>query len=208
MTRLVLIRHGPTGYNEQGRIQGHIDAPLSAAGRTAVGGWRLPPEIAPELTGAEWVSSPLIRARETARLLGGPSPTIEPRIIEMGWGRWEGRRLDELRADLGEAMAENEARGLDFRPAGGESPRDVQARVAPWLAAVGMAARPTLALTHKGVIRAIFALAVGWDMTDKPPTRLARAAAQLFTVAPDGRVAVERLNLALDGSDRHGAVEQ
>ncbi len=200
MTLLALIRHGPTGYNEQGRMQGRIDAPLSAAGRAAVGGWRLPPEIAPELAGADWVSSPLIRARETARLLGGPAPVIEPRIIEMDWGRWEGRRLDGLRAELGEAMAVNEARGLDFRPEGGESPRDVQARVAPWLAALGKRGRPTLALTHKGVIRAIFALAVGWDMTGKPPARLRAAAAHLFAVAPDGRVEVEHLNLPLDGA--------
>ena len=68
MTRLALIRHGPTRYNEAGRMQGRIDEPLSAAGRAAVGGWRLPSGIDPELTGADWVSSPLIRARETARL--------------------------------------------------------------------------------------------------------------------------------------------
>ncbi len=201
MTRLALIRHAPTRYNEEGRIQGRADEPLSDAGRAAVRGWRLPPELSSELSDADWVSSPLIRARETARLLGGPDPLIEMRIIEMDWGRWEGRRLDGLRAELGEAMAENEARGLDFRPEGGESPRDVQARIAPWLAAVGMRGRPTLALTHKGVIRAIFALAVGWDMTGKPPVKLARAAAHLFAVAPDGRVAVERLNLPLDGLD-------
>ena len=102
--------------------------------------------------------------------------------------------------ELGEAMAENESRGVDFRPDGGESPRDVQARIAPWLAAVGERGRPTLALTHKGVIRAIFALAVGWDMAGKPPTRLRRATAHLFSVAPDGRVAVEHLNLPLDGT--------
>jgi probable phosphoglycerate mutase len=195
MTRLALIRHGPTAYNEDRRMQGRVDEPLSTAGRSAVEGWSLPPD----LRGGDWVSSPLIRARETAALLGGPEPAIEPRIIEMDWGQWEGRRLDDLRSDLGNAMAENEARGLDFRPVGGESPRDVQARVAPWLADVGRRGRATLALTHKGVIRAIFALAMGWDMTGKPPAKLARAAAHLFTVAPDGQVAVERLNMPLAG---------
>ena len=196
MTRLALIRHGPTRYNETGRMQGRVDEPLSDAGRAAVRGWRLPPE----LSHADWVSSPLSRARETANLLGGPDPLIEPRIIEMDWGRWEGRRLDDLRDELGEAMAENEARGLDFRPPGGESPRDVQARVAPWLAALGRRGRPILALTHKGVIRAIFALALDWDMTGKPPVKLRQAAAHLFAVAPEGLVTVERLNLPLDGS--------
>ena len=198
MTLLALIRHGPTAYNEQGRIQGRIDEPLSAAGRDAVAGWRLPVELAD----SDWISSPLARARETARLLGGAAPRIDPAIIEMDWGRWEGRRIEALRAELGEAMAENEARGLDFRPEGGESPRDVQARLAPWLAAVGNKGRPCLAVTHKGVIRAILALASGWDMTGKPPAKLRRAAAHLFTVAPDGKVAVERLNLALHEDTR------
>ena len=194
MTRLTLIRHGPTRYNEQGRMQGRVDEPLSDAGRAAVRDWRLPTE----LCDADWVSSPLGRARDTTILLGGREPAIEPLIIEMDWGRWEGRRLDELRRELGRAMAENEARGLDFRPPGGESPRDVQARVAPWLAALGQRRRPTLAVTHKGVIRAIFALALGWDMTGEPPVKLRRAAAHGFAVAPDGLVTVERLNLPLD----------
>ena len=175
-------------------MQGRVDESLSDAGRAAVRGWRLPPE----LHDADWVSSPLGRARETAILLGAREPAIEPLIIEMDWGRWEGRRLDELRRELGQAMADNEARGLDFRPPGGESPRDVQARVAPWLAALGKRRRPTLAVTHKGVIRAIFALALGWDMTGEPPVKLRRAAAHGFAVAPDGLVTVERLNLPLD----------
>ena len=196
MTRLVLIRHGRTDFNDQGRMQGRCDEPLNAAGRAAVAGWRVPPEFAD----ADWVTSPLIRARETARLLGAPQPVIEPRIIEMDWGRWEGRRLDDVRAEQGAAMAENEARGLDFRPDGGESPRQVQARITPWLAEVGERGRATLAITHKGVIRAIIALATGWDMTGKPPARLQCAAAHVFDVTARGSIAVERFNLALDGS--------
>ncbi len=195
MTRLVLIRHGPTDFNDQGRMQGRSDEPLNEAGRAAVAGWQVPPEFAD----ADWVTSPLIRARETARLLGAPQAVIEPRIIEMDWGGWEGRRLDDLRAEQGAAMAENEARGLGFRPAGGESPRDVQARITPWLAEVGEPGRPTLAVTHKGVIRAIIALATGWDMTGKPPAKLRREAAHVFAVAADGGVTVEQLNLPLDG---------
>ena len=196
MTRLVLIRHGPTDFNDQGRMQGRNDEPLNVAGRVAVAGWRVPPEFAD----ADWVTSPLIRARETARLLGAPQSVIEPRIIEMDWGRWEGRRLADLRAEQGAAMAENEARGLGFRPAGGESPRQVQARITPWLAEVGDRGHPILAVTHKGVIRAIIALATGWDMTGKPPARLHRAAAHVFEVTAQGSIAVERLNLPLDGS--------
>jgi probable phosphoglycerate mutase len=53
-------------------------------------------------------------------------------------------------------MTQNEAAGLDFRPPGGESPRDVQERLKPYLASL---AGPTIAVTHKGVLRALYALA-------------------------------------------------
>ncbi len=193
MTRLALIRHAATAYNEERRMQGRRDVPLSPAGRAAASRWRIPSALA----GADWLTSPLARARETARLLGAGDAAMEPRLTEMDWGRWEGRKIAELRAEQGAAMAENEALGLDFRPAGGESPREVQARIAPWLAEIATRDRPVCAVTHKGVIRAVFALASGWDMTSKPPARLDWSAAQLFTLAADGAPVVEKLNLPL-----------
>ena len=196
MTRLALIRHAATAWNEDGRMQGRADIPLSVAGRAAAASWRLPPDWAD----ADWFSSPLERARETARLMGLSPVGDDPRLTEMEWGDWEGRRLAELRAELGAAMAANEARGLDFRPDGGESPRDVQARIAPWLAEVAIRGRPVAAVTHKGVIRAVLALASGWDMTGKPPARLDWDCAHLFTLAGDGTAAVERLNIPLTAS--------
>jgi probable phosphoglycerate mutase len=193
MTRLAMIRHAPTAWNEAGRVQGHADEPLSAGGRSAAAGWRLPAELG----AMAWQSSPLARARETARLVGARDCITEPRLIEMDWGAWEGRRLAELRAELGAAMTENEARGLDFRPAGGESPRDVQARLAPWLAEAARAGRPVAAVSHKGVIRALYARAAGWDMTGDPPARLEWNCAHLFTLAADGTPTVAQLNLPL-----------
>ena len=194
MTRLALIRHAPTAWTEQGRIQGRTDVPLSPRGRAAAARRRPPAQLA----GADWASSPLVRARNTARLMGVKHVAIEARLTEMNWGRWEGRRLAALRDELGAAMAENEARGLDFRPDGGESPRDVQARLAPWLAEVAARKRPLVAVTHKGVIRAIVAQATGWDMTGTLPAPLAWDCAHLFTLAADGAPAVERLNLPLE----------
>ncbi len=194
MTRLALIRHAATAWTEQGRIQGRSDIGLSPRGRAAAACWR-PPGA---LDGAEWRSSPLARARDTARLMGVDSVAVEPRLIEMDWGRWEGHRLAELRAELGKAMAENEARGLDFRPQGGESPREVQQRLRPWLAQVVARGRPVAAVTHKGVIRAVFALAAGWDMTDQPPVRLDWACVHLFDLARDGAPAIAELNLPLE----------
>src|SRR5512143_1899904 len=110
MTPLVLLRHAPTDWNARGIIQGRTDVPLDAAGRTVAQGWRVPTAFA----GFDWLSSPLVRAVETARLLSGGEPAIEPRLIETDWGDWEGDSLDRLRAESGERLAVLERRGLDF----------------------------------------------------------------------------------------------
>ncbi len=198
-TSLLLIRHGPTQWNLDRRIQGRADPSLAPAGRDAVAAWRLPPELTGEWT---WLTSPLARARETAALLREASvpiePTlIEPALIEMDWGAWEGRRLAELRAEGGAAMAAAEARGLDFQPPGGESPRQVQDRLRPLLERLAATGRPAVAVTHKGVIRALYALASGWDMTGRAPEKLRDGCAQRFLLGPDGAPEIDRLNLPL-----------
>lgn len=190
---LVVLRHGPTDWNEAGRIQGRSDRPLSAAGRALVASWRLPDG----LDGWRWFTSPLGRARETAALLGQPDAAIESALIEMHWGGWEGWQLEQLRARDGQTMTDNEARGLDFRPSGGESPRDVQKRLMPWLARLAEAGLPSVAVCHKGVMRALYALASGWDMLGKPPDKLRNSCAHRFAVTGDGKVEVEQLNISL-----------
>ncbi len=194
MTRLALIRHGPTEWNERFLVQGQSDVPLSARGRAEVERWRLPAELA----GYAWVASPLTRALETARLLAGETPAEDRRLAEMSWGAWEGRRLDDLRAELGDLMAAWEAKGLDFRAPGGESIRELQDRLRPFLADVAAAGRPTVAVTHKGVLRAVYGLATGWDMTSKPAHKMRDGCAHLFRLGPDGTPAIERLNLGLE----------
>ena len=186
MTLLALMRHGATEWSETGRIQGRRDVPLSAAGRAALAGRMLPAEC----NDMKKVTSPLRRCVETAELLGAGEALPEARIVEMHWGAWEGRTLAELRAELGAAMRQNEARGLDFRPQDGESPREVLARVTSWLAGIQVA---TFAVTHRGVIRVILAAATGWDMTGKPPARLDWTAVHFFSVS-GGRPRIERLN--------------
>jgi probable phosphoglycerate mutase len=193
VSRLLLIRHGPTAWNQAGRLQGRSDPPLSPEGRAAVAAWVLPPAAA----AARWITSPLVRARQTAEILRGEPQPVEPRLVESDWGAWEGRTLAELRAELGADLAGNEARGLDFRPPGGESPRDVQQRLRPLLAALAEAAGTAVAVTHKGVIRAVYALACGWDMRANPPTKLRDGCAQGFTLDPSGQPAIDALNIPL-----------
>src|SRR6185312_9624189 len=161
----------------------------------ALPAWHVPPELA----GFRWLSSPLQRAVGTASRLGIAAPAIDPRLREMDWGDWEGESLPALRGRLGAAMAAIEARGLDMRPPGGETPREVQTRLMPLLAEIAAAGRPVAAVTHKGVIRAVLALAAGWDMLGKPPVRLSWSAAHLFRLDPAGRPAIERLNIPVEG---------
>lgn len=187
---LVALRHGPTDWNEAGLIQGHRDRPLSPAGRRQVAGWRLPAELA----GYRWVSSALTRARETAALLGHPEAEAAPALAEMHWGDWEGCSLAELRAADPAGLAANEARGLDLRPPGGESPRELRTRLRPWLAEAARAERPTVAVCHKGVIRALLALACDWDLTGAPPAKLREACLHRFRLDRAGHPSVERLN--------------
>lgn len=186
MRRLCLLRHLPTDWNHEKRLQGRTDRPLAPA--TAV-------EMLP-YDPAHWrlVSSPLRRAVETARLLFGAEPEIVTALTEMDWGTFEGRRLTDLRHELGDALARNEAQGLDFRPPGGESPRDVQARLRDWLVEVAGSDRDIIAVSHKGVMRAAHAMATGWDMTADAPDRVDYRRPQVYRLAPDGTLAVETLN--------------
>jgi probable phosphoglycerate mutase len=191
---VALIRHASTAWNEEGRMQGRRDVPLSERGRAEARSWRVPADLAED---ASWVSSPLSRAAETAELLTGRVAEREGALIEMDWGDWEGRTLPELRAAHGEAYEQNEARGLDFRPPRGESPREVLARLEPWLARVAARGFPVVAVTHLGVLRVILAAATGWDMRGKPPLRLAGGAIHRFAVDRTGRVTIDACNIPL-----------
>lgn len=188
MTVLALLRHAETAWSSEGRIQGHSDVPLSEPGRARLAGWRLPEAC----RGLRVVTSPLARCVETASILGHPDVPREPRLMEMHWGEWQGELLAELRSRLGAAMQANEDRGLDFRPPGGESPREVAERVSQWMREL---AAPTLAVTHRGVIRAVLSLATGWNMLGKPPAKLDWAAVHFFDVDEDGQPRVRELNV-------------
>ena len=194
MLIISFVRHGSTAWNEAGRMQGRRDVPLSAAGRRDVATWRLP---ATDSDAVDWVSSPLSRAVDTAHAMAGAPPRIEPALTEMDWGTWEGCGLAELRARFGATFDDWERRGLDFRPEGGESPRDVMRRVAPWLESLVNARRPVVAVTHKGVLRALYALATRWDMLGKPPVKLQPACLHRFALAPDGGLALVEVNVPL-----------
>lgn len=199
MTGILFLRHGPTDWNAEGRVQGQTDVPLNDAGRRAIRGWRLPPYAA----GWEWHASPLRRAVETATLLGADPVRLhlDERLKEIDWGEWEGAILKELRADRGEAMRRAEARGLDMAPPNGESPRQLTARLAAWLADVATRKRDICVVSHAGILRGAYTLATGWDMRRAAPLERGHAWAHLYGLGPDGSLTPETLNIRLADSE-------
>lgn len=211
MTLLVMIRHGPTAWTAERRIQGRTDIPLSPQGRAMVRTWQLPATVtdgqagAASLNDAIWLSSPLTRARESATLLMRSAHTpirVDDRLIETCFGDWEGRLRTEIDAEIGAGTIGWQGFGLDFAPPGGESPRQVQHRLAPLLREIAAAGTATIAVCHKGIIRAVYAHAIGWDMVSKPPHRLQDGTAHVFRLSFDGTPVLVAVNIALTPAGR------
>ena len=191
-----ILRHASTAWNEERRLQGLTDTTLSATGEADARSWRLP------MPAAGWlrVSSPLQRARRTAELLQpSAAVTVDSALREMSFGAWEGHTIAELRREVGEAFLAEERKGLDFQPPGGESPRSAMTRIGGWAARITETGRPVVAVSHKAAIRALLALATGWDMTGRPPHKLDWQCLHFFTARIDGCVCVDRLNVPLKG---------
>lgn len=195
MAEFVFIRHAPTPWNRAKRLQGRSDIALDAEGRRIASDWRAAAE-----DWADWqiICSPLSRATETARLLfPGREIAVEPRLIEMDFGDWEGKTLHDLRGKVGSDAAQRELLGLDFHAPGGETPRQVQDRLCSLLREVAKQDRNTVAVAHKAVLRALYAMAVGWDMLTKPPEKIRNNCAHHFHLDQGGRPEVVRMSMLL-----------
>lgn len=133
---IYLVRHGQTTFNAEGRLQGHVDSPLTELGQAQA---RQAGAALARLTdgGAGWriISSPLGRARDTAeairQALGAPAIETDDRLIELSWGEWDGRLRAEMRATNPEAFGTS---GWSFRVPTGEPFEAVAARMRGWLA--------------------------------------------------------------------------
>ncbi|HEY0281836.1 MAG TPA: histidine phosphatase family protein [Rhizomicrobium sp.] len=190
---IALIRHGPTEWNAQKRVQGRIDRPLSAAGQARMAKL-LPPA---GFENARPFCSPQLRARQTASLLGLENPTLDERLREQNWGEWEGLTRAQMLARDGADAFERAGRGLRFRPPGGESTSELQARVASFFADAAKLPQDAVAVTHMGVLRSAYALATGWDMAAPMPDELDLAAALVLSLDVRGKPAIAELNAPL-----------
>ena len=181
---LALLRHGHTAWNRAGRLQGRIDEPLDPEARAHLGRLRLPDEFAL----ATLVSSPLVRAIETASIVGRRAPLVEPTLTEMAWGVWEGRRGVDLLSDPDSGFLHVDEWGWDFQPPGGETPRIVWDRLKPWLATI---AGTVVAVTHVGVMRVMLAKATGWNFDGPAPFRVKRDRLYRIALRADGALAFD-----------------
>jgi broad specificity phosphatase PhoE len=147
--RLVIVRHGESTWNSEGRLQGQADPPLSDRGRQEA------VALAAALDGAAFdrvISSDLVRARETAALLGHPDAPADPRLREIDVGEWAGRSLAELPEG-----SEPSWRAGPLTPPGGETWDEFAARVADTLDELLDGGGRSLVVAHGGVVRAAVA---------------------------------------------------
>lgn len=179
MIRLALIRHGHTEWNRKGRIQGRTDIPLDPEARAGLATRVLPKPW----YDAALVSSPLMRAVETAELISGKTPITIPALMEMDWGAWEGKRGEALLADHDTDYRHIEDWGWEYRPPGGESPADVSARLTPW---VNSLATDTVAVCHIGIMRVLMAKATGWNFDGAAPFRIKRDRLFILNISDAG----------------------
>jgi broad specificity phosphatase PhoE len=159
------IRHGETDWNVEGRLQGQQDIPLNARGRAQAGhcGAILRDLFARQGLDAatlDFVSSPLQRARQTIELarpalgLDAQGYRIEPRLMEICFGDWEGSTIAELRARDPQGVAAREHDKWHFVPPGGESYQAVAARMRGWYEGLS---RATVVIAHGGTARGLMA---------------------------------------------------
>jgi probable phosphoglycerate mutase len=169
--RLVLVRHGQSTYNAQQRLQGQADPPLSDAGRDEARGLaRALPAF------AQVVTSDLVRASETASLLGYADARRDARWREIALGEWQGRSLTDFEDETAYSW-----RGGSITPSGGESWLEFVRRVGGAVDELVAAGGTWLVVCHGGVVRAALSHVTGAD-----PRMIAGPANTSVTVVRSG----------------------
>ncbi len=129
MTVIVLIRHGETDWNIEGRYQGQADPPLNSHGILQAR------QLAKELRKSDLeilYTSPLLRAKQTAHILSdelGIPEIHEPRLMEIHQGEWQTRLRSEIESLYPEVFKNWETNPWQTTPPGGEHLSKVQSRV-------------------------------------------------------------------------------
>jgi broad specificity phosphatase PhoE len=158
------VRHGQTGWNAEFRLQGQADTEMTDLGRgQAVRNGRRLAGLVGNPRDFDFVASPLKRTCETMELIRaemGLPPRgyrAEPKLMEVHFGDWQGftyAELEERQPGCTAARFQNKW-GFVAPGLGGESYQMLLDRVKPWFDALD---KPTICVTHGGVIRILFRL--------------------------------------------------
>lgn len=191
----MLIRHGQSTWNQEHRIQGQLDPPLSGEGR------RQASLLAARFAGRRFeglYSSDLLRAFETSETLAaGLGLRAQPRtaLREIFLGEWEGLNTEEIAARYPEAWASwVEEPDWDVVP-GGEGAAAFDARVGEEMEEI-LRAHPhgdVLVVTHGGVIQVALHRLLGRPSTGLWPFRIQNASISLVEKR-DGRMVIGGVN--------------
>ena len=151
--QIVIARHGQTGWNALGRLQGHTDIELDETGREQARG--LAAVVQAMKLASVWTSD-LCRARETgeivARELGLGAPRIDAELRERRFGVFEGLTRDECATQHPEHWQAWLAKTT--APPGGEPREDAIARLERCLVRIASeSTAPALVVSHGGLMR-------------------------------------------------------
>lgn len=149
VTSLLLVRHGQSEWNAEGRWQGQADPPLSALGEAQA------IAAAERLDGIDAVwASDLVRAARTAELIAAElevDVVLDERWRERHAGEWQGHTRDEIEGAWPGYLADGR------RPPGWESDADVVERAVDACRAIAAThpAAGVVVVTHGGVVRTL-----------------------------------------------------
>jgi broad specificity phosphatase PhoE len=152
---MILLRHGQTAANAAGLLLGRLDPPLTELGRRQAEALARAKGVA---GAARVVTSPLVRTRQTAALLG-PPVVADERWIEVDYGRYDGMPLGEVPPALWAAWRADPA----WAPEGGESLAAVGRRVRAACEELAdeVAGVDVVVVSHVSPIKAAVAWALG-----------------------------------------------
>ena len=137
---IYLLRHGETHWNRLGRMQGQQDSPLTLRGIEQARNNALRLREIEDLAGYEVVTSPLGRAWQTATIVAETlglefrKIRLEPRLMEVHFGAWEGLTQAEIREGHPEQWQARMKDKWNHPVPGGESYAQVARRAGAWLA--------------------------------------------------------------------------
>jgi probable phosphoglycerate mutase len=174
ITRFGILRHVKTEWNQEKRIQGQSNSPLTLEGKQQAREWGM---LLKTFSWNRILVSDIDRAFETAVLVNGylQVPIIkDSRLQEQDWGEWTGKTLSMIKKDLPGHLEEKERAGWGFRPPGGEDRYTVwkRSRKALKEAAEKWPGDQILVITHEGVIKCLIYGLMGRQFLPTEPSIL------------------------------------